>query len=127
MNRRAISILELVQRAEGDRGGYLRRDTFMLGRKAIYRERGGWSMGKGAEGDICVGGDGATGDSEVTNRDGGGAEENVGIRLGGSGGGEREGGRGKEDLGWAFMFKISLYLCEVHMATDIPITNYLPQ
>jgi hypothetical protein len=54
----------------------------------------------------------------VTNRDGGGAEENVGIRLG---------GRGEEDLGWAFMFKISLYLCEVHMATDIPITNYLPQ
>ena len=73
---------------------------------------------EGAEGDICVGGDGATGDSEVTNRDGGGAEENVGIRLG---------GRGEEDLGWAFMFKISLYLCEVHMATDIPITNYLPQ
>ena len=104
----------------------------MLGRKAIYREReegGLWGKEqKGAEGDICVGGDGATGDSEVTNRDGGGAEENVGIRLGGSGGGEREGGRGgKEDLGWAFMFKISLYLCEVHMATDIPITNYLPQ
>lgn len=42
MNWRAISILELVQRAEGDRAGYLRRDTFMLGRKAIYsiyRER----------------------------------------------------------------------------------------
>ena len=32
-----------------------------------------------------------------------------------------------EGLSWAFMFKISLYLCEVHMATDIPITNYLPQ
>jgi hypothetical protein len=41
VNWRAISILELEQRAEGDRGGYLRRDTFMLGRKAIYRERGG--------------------------------------------------------------------------------------
>jgi hypothetical protein len=39
VNWRAISILELVQRAEGDRAGYLRRDTFMLGRKAIYRER----------------------------------------------------------------------------------------
>ena len=39
MNWRAIFILELVQRAEGDRAGYLRRDTFMLGRKAIYRER----------------------------------------------------------------------------------------
>ena len=39
MNWRAISILELVQRAEGDRAGYLRRETFMLGRKAIYRER----------------------------------------------------------------------------------------
>ena len=50
-------------------------------------------MGKGAEGDICVGGDGATGDSEVTNRDGSGAEENVGIRLGGNGEGEG-GGRG---------------------------------
>ena len=54
-------------------------------------------MGKGAgrcRGGYCVGGDGATGDSEVTNRDGGGAEENVGIRLGGNGEGEREGGRG---------------------------------
>jgi hypothetical protein len=39
VNWRAISILELVQRAEGDRAGYLRRDTFMLGRRAIYRER----------------------------------------------------------------------------------------
>ena len=100
----------------------------MLGRKAIYRERrvGLWGQEQeGAEGDICVGGDGATGDSEVTNRDGSGAEENVGIRLGGNGEGEREGG--EEDLGWASMFKISLYLCEVHMATDIPITNYLPQ
>jgi len=48
VNWRAISILELEQRAEGDRAGYLRRETFMLGRKAIYRERGGWSMGKGA-------------------------------------------------------------------------------
>lgn len=52
-------------------------------------------MGKGAgrcRGGYCVGGDGATGDSEVTNRDGSGAEENVGIRLGGNGEGEREGG-----------------------------------
>lgn len=49
---------------------------------------------EGSEGDICVGSDGANGDSEVTNRDGGGAEENVGIRLGKSGEGEREGGRG---------------------------------
>ena len=39
MNWRAIFILELEQRAEEDRAGYLRRDTFMLGRKAIYRER----------------------------------------------------------------------------------------
>ena len=39
VNWRAISILELEQREEGDRAGYLRRDTFMLGRKAIYRER----------------------------------------------------------------------------------------
>jgi hypothetical protein len=39
VNWRAIFILELVQRAEGDRVGYLRRDTFMLGRKVIYRER----------------------------------------------------------------------------------------
>ena len=97
MNRRAISILELVQRAEGDRGGYLRRDTFMVGRKAIYREREEGDLWgkeqKGAEEDICVGGDGATGDSEVKNRDGGGAEENVGIRLGGSGEGRREQGR----------------------------------
>ena len=45
---------------------------------------------EGAEGDICVGSDRANGDSEVTNRDGGGAEENVGIRLEGRGkGGER--------------------------------------
>ena len=67
----------------------------MPGRKAIYREEGGlWGKEQeGAEGDICVGGDGATGDSEVTNRDGSGAEENVGIRLGGNGEGEREGGR----------------------------------
>ena len=48
---------------------------------------------EGAEGDICVGGDGATGDSEVTNRDGSGAEENVGIRLGGKGEGKGKGGR----------------------------------
>lgn len=64
MNWRAIPILELVQREEGDRVGYLRRDTFMLGRKAIYRERrvGLWGkVQEGAEGDICVGGDGATG------------------------------------------------------------------
>jgi hypothetical protein len=80
---------------------------------------------EGAEGDICVGSDGSNGDSEVTYRDGGGAEENVGIRLGGRG--KRKGREEGEDLGWAFMFKISLYLCEVHMATDIPITNYLPQ
>ena len=95
MNWRAISILELVQRAEGDRTGYLRRDTFMPGRKAIYREEGGlWGKEQeGAEGDICVGGDGATGDSEVTNRDGSGAEENVDIRLGGNGEGGREGKR----------------------------------
>lgn len=69
----------------------------MLGRKAIQRERRRlWGKEQeGAEGDICVGGDGATGDSEVTNRDGSGAEENVGIRLRGSGEGEREGvGRG---------------------------------
>ena len=59
-------------------------------------------MEEGAEGDICVGGDGANGDSEETNRDGGGAEENVGIRLEGSGEG---GGRREDDLGWAFMFK----------------------
>ena len=48
---------------------------------------------EGAEGDICVGGDGATGDREGTNRAGSGAEENVGIRLGGSGEGRREQGR----------------------------------
>ena len=84
-------------------------------------------MGKGAgrcRGGYCVGSEGANGDSEVTNRDGGGVEENVGIRLGGRG--KRKGREEGEDLGWAFMFKISLYLCEVHMATDIPITNYLP-
>lgn len=99
----------------------------MGGRLYTEREEGGlWGkVQEGAEGDICVRSDRANGDSEVTNRDGGGAEENVGIRLEGRGkGGERE---GEEDLGWAFMFKISLYLCEVHMATDIPITNYLPQ
>lgn len=52
-------------------------------------------MGKGAgrcRGGYCVGSEGANGDSEVTNRDGGGAEENVGIRLGGNGEGEGEGG-----------------------------------
>nr|WP_315029915.1 hypothetical protein [uncultured Porphyromonas sp.] len=128
MNWRAISILELEQRAEGDRAGYLRRGTLSCLGGRLYTERGGWLWGKeqeGAEGDICVGGDGATGDSEVTNRDGGGAKENVGIRLGGNGEGEREGaGRGS----WlGFYVQISLYLCEVHMATDIPITNYLPQ
>ena len=80
---------------------------------------------EGAEGDICVGGDGATGDRVVTNRDGDGAEENVGVRLEGSGEGEREGGGRGSWLG--FYVQISLYLCEVHMATDIPITNYLPQ
>lgn len=60
-------------------------------------------MGKGAgrcRGGYCVGSEGANGDSEVTNRDGGGVEENVGIRLEGSGEGEgeREGGRGKRIL-----------------------------
>ena len=87
-------------------------------------------MGKGAgrcRGGYCVGSEGANGDSEVTNRDGGGVEENVGIRLEGSGEGEgeREGGGRGSWLG--FYVQISLYLCEIHMATDIPITNYLPQ
>lgn len=95
--------------------GYIQREVSGLWGK----EQGG------AEGDICVGGDGATGDSEVTNRDGGGAEENVGIRLEGSGEGGREGGGRGSWLG--SYVQISLYLCEVHMATDIPITNYLPQ
>ena len=56
MNWRAISILELEQRAEGDRAGYLRRDTFMLGRKAIYRERRmlyGERSGKVQRGILC--------------------------------------------------------------------------
>jgi hypothetical protein len=97
------------------------------GRPYTEREEGGlWvKVQEGAEGDICVGGDGATGDRVVTNRDGSGAEENVGVRLEGSGEGEREGGGRGSWLG--FYVQISLYLCEVHMATDIPITNYLPQ
>ncbi len=67
----------------------------MLGRKAIYRERGGglWEKEQeGAEGDICVGSDGANGDSEVKIRSGGGEEDSVGLWLGGRWDGEWVGG-----------------------------------